>query len=122
MVYFENAFRWPFFHYNFKMHGPSCKNEDVVCFSGIVGRDSSVVISIRYRLRSGGRIPVGGEIFRTRLDRPWFHPASSAIGTGFFLAVKRPGRGVDHPPPSIAEVKERVELYLYPTLGLRVLF
>ena len=27
--------------------------------------------------------------------------------------VKRPGRGVDHPPVSSAEVKERVELYLY---------
>jgi len=27
--------------------------------------------------------------------------------------VKRPGRGVDHPPPSSAEVKERVELYQY---------
>jgi hypothetical protein len=23
------------------------------------------------------------------------------------------GRGVDHPPPSNAEIKERVELYLY---------
>jgi hypothetical protein len=29
-----------------------------------------------------------------------------------FLAVRRPGRGVDHPPSSSAEVKERVELYL----------
>jgi hypothetical protein len=27
-----------------------------------------------------------------------------------FPGVKRPGRGVDHPPPSSAEVKERVEL------------
>jgi hypothetical protein len=25
MVYFENAFRWSFFHHNLKMHGPSCK-------------------------------------------------------------------------------------------------
>ena len=30
----------------------------------------------------------------------------------FFSGVKRPGRGVDHPRPSNAEVKERVELYL----------
>jgi hypothetical protein len=29
-----------------------------------------------------------------------------------FPGVKRPGRGVDHPPQSSAEVKERVELYL----------
>ena len=35
-----------------------------------------------------------------------------------FPAVKRPGRGVDHPPPCSAEVKERVKLYLYSTSGL----
>jgi len=29
-----------------------------------------------------------------------------------FPGVKRPGRGVDHPFPSSAEFKERVELYL----------
>jgi len=34
-----------------------------------------------------------------------------------FPQVKRPGRGVDHPPPSRAEVKERVELYLYSPSG-----
>jgi len=39
------------------------------------------------------------------------------MGTGSFPGVKRPGRGVDHPPPSSAEVKERVELYLYPPFG-----
>jgi len=32
------------------------------------------------------------------------------VGTGSFPGVKRPGRGVDHPPPSIAEVKESTEL------------
>jgi len=32
-----------------------------------------------------------------------------------FQEVKRPGRGVDHPPSSSAEVKERVELYIYST-------
>jgi hypothetical protein len=36
------------------------------------------------------------------------------VATGSFTGVKRPGRGVDHPPPpSSAEVKEIVELYLY---------
>jgi hypothetical protein len=30
-----------------------------------------------------------------------------------FPGVKRPGRGLKHPPPSSARVKERVELYLY---------
>ena len=41
------------------------------------------------------------------------HPASYTMGTGSFPGLKRPGRGVDHPTPSSAEVKERVELYLY---------
>jgi len=41
------------------------------------------------------------------------HPASYTIGTGSF----RPGRGVDHPPTSSSEVKERVQLYLYSSSG-----
>jgi hypothetical protein len=39
------------------------------------------------------------------------------MGTGSFPGVKRPGRGVDHPPPSSAEVKERIELHLYSPSG-----
>ena len=44
-------------------------------------------------------------------------PANYTVLTGSFLGVKRPGCGVDHPPPSRAEVKERVELYLYSPSG-----
>ena len=33
------------------------------------------------------------------------------MSTGSLPGVKRPGRGVDHPPPSNAEAKKRVELY-----------
>ena len=44
---------------------------------------------------------------------PGAYSASYTIGTGYFPGVKRPGHGVDHPPPSSAEVKKRVELYLY---------
>ena len=43
-------------------------------------------------------------------------PVQSVPGVSF-LGVKRSGRGVDHPPPSSAEVKERVELYLYSPSG-----
>jgi len=48
---------------------------------------------------------------------PGAHPAFCTVGTGSFPGVKRLGRGVDHPPPSSAEVKERVELYLYSPYG-----
>jgi hypothetical protein len=41
-------------------------------------------------------------------------PASCPVGArGSFPGVKRPGREADHLPPSSAEVKERVELYLH---------
>jgi len=39
------------------------------------------------------------------------------MGTGSFAGLKRLGRGVDHPPPSSAEVKERVEIHLYSPSG-----
>jgi hypothetical protein len=48
---------------------------------------------------------------------PEAHTASYAMGTSSFSGVKRPGRDVDHPATSSAEVKERVELYLYSTSG-----
>ena len=50
------------------------------------------------------------------LSRP-AHPASCAMGNGFFPVVKRPERGIDHPTPSSTEVKERVELCLYSFFG-----
>ena len=45
------------------------------------------------------------------------HPASYTMGTGSFPGVKQLGHGVDHPLPSSAEVKERVELYLFSPCG-----
>ena len=58
-----------------------------------------------------------GEIFRTRTDQLWGPSSLLHNGHRVFPAVKRPERGVDHPPPSSAEVKERVELYLYSPSG-----
>jgi hypothetical protein len=65
----------------------------------IVGRDSSVGIATRYEPDCPG--------IEFRWGRDFPQPSRPALG------VKRPGRGVDHPPSSSARVKERVELYLY---------
>ena len=49
---------------------------------------------------------------------PKAHSASFTVGTrSVFPGVKRSGRGINHPPPFSAEVKERVELYLYSPSG-----
>jgi hypothetical protein len=67
--------------------------------------------------RSGDQIPVEMRFSSPVQTGPGAHPASYTMGTGSFPGVERPGRGVDHPPPSRAEVKERVELYLYSPSG-----
>jgi hypothetical protein len=74
-----------------------------------VGRDSSVGIATRYGL--------DGQGIESRLGA-WSLP--SLLYNGYrvsFPGVKRPGRNVNHPPPSSAEVKERIELYLYSPSG-----
>jgi hypothetical protein len=47
---------------------------------------------------------------------PGVHPASYTMCTGSLPGVKRLKRGVDHLPPSRAEVKERVNVYSSPPL------
>ena len=84
------------------------------CFYTFVGRDSSVGITTRYGLDGPGiEYWWGRDISAPVQTDPGAHPASYKMGTGSFPRVKRPGRGVDHPPPSSAEVEGRVELYLY---------
>jgi len=46
---------------------------------------------------------------------PGAHPASCRMDTGSFLEVKLPGRGIDHPSSSTAEVVGREELYISPS-------
>jgi hypothetical protein len=59
---------------------------------------SSVGIATRYGLDGPG-IESGGGRFSTPVPTgPGAHPASYTMGTGSFQWVKRPGRGVDHPP------------------------
>jgi hypothetical protein len=80
-----------------------------------VGRDSSVGIVTRYGPDGPGiESRRGATYFAPFQAGLGSHPASYTMGTGSFPGVKRPGRGVDHPPPSSAEVKERLELPLLP--------
>jgi len=82
-------------------------------------RGSSVDIATRYGLDGPGIESRWGEVFSTCPDRPW-GPRSLlyTMGTGSFSGVKRSEHDVDHPPPSSAQVKERVEVYLYSPSGL----
>jgi len=48
-----------------------------------------------------------------RILGPEVHPASYTMGTVLFSGVKGPWLGVNHQHQSSAEVKERVEIYLY---------
>ena len=52
-----------------------------------------------------------------RFSAPEAHPVSYTVRTRSFPGVNRPGRGVDYPRPSRAEVKERAELHLYSPSG-----
>jgi len=83
-----------------------------------MGWNSSVGISTRYGLDGPGIGSRWGARFSAPFQTgPGAHPASYTTGTDSFPGVKRSGRGVDHPPPYSAEVKERVELYLYSSSG-----
>jgi hypothetical protein len=83
-----------------------------------MGQDSSVGIATRYGLDGPGiESRWVARLSAPVQTDPGVHPASYTMGTGSFLWVKRPRSCVDHPPPSSAEVKERVELYLYSPSG-----
>jgi hypothetical protein len=61
-------------------------------------------------LRYGNRTQAGARFSAPVQTGTKAHSASYTIGTGSLSrGVKRPGRGVNHPPPSSAEVKERVQ-------------
>ena len=63
-----------------------------------VSWDSSVGIAIRYGLEGPGIDSWWGDIFAPVQTCPGAHPSSYTGGTGSFPGVKRPGRGVVHPP------------------------
>jgi len=88
-----------------------------------LGRDSSVGIATPYRLEGSGIESGESEVFSAFVQTgSGAHPVSCKIGTGSFPVVKLSGRSTDLPPPSSADVKERVELYFYFSSGLHALF
>jgi len=82
-------------------------------------RDISVGIEIGYGLDGPRNEPRWDGNFRIRPDWPCVPPRLLYNGYRLsFPGVKWPGRGVEHSPPSSVEVKERMELYATPPLGL----
>jgi len=73
-----------------------------------VSRNTSVGIATRYGLDGPGiESRWGGEIFRTRPELPW--DPQSLLQNGYrvsFSRVKRPSRGVDHPPQLAPRLKK----------------
>jgi hypothetical protein len=80
--------------------------------------NSSVGIVTRYGLDGPGIDSRWGRNFPHR-SIPVLRPTQPHIKwvPGLALGVKRQLRGVNHPPPSSVEIKERVELYLHSPSG-----
>ena len=80
-----------------------------------MGRDSSVGIATRYGPDGSGiESRWGARFFPPVQTGPGTYPDSYTMGTGSLPGVKRPGRGVDHPPSSSAEVKDSRAIPLLP--------
>jgi hypothetical protein len=76
--------------------------------------------------RNCGLIPGRGHGFFSSpnsLNRPWGPPSLLFSGYRvFFPGIKWPGRGVDYPPPSSAEVKESRAVPLFPLGVIKACF
>jgi hypothetical protein len=85
----------------------------------LCGRGSAVGIDLLRAGRSGDRIPVGARFPASVQTGPGACPASYTMGAEpLSRRVKWPRRAVDHAPPSSAEIKERVKLYLCSPSGI----
>ena len=90
------------------------------------GQHSVVGIATRYGLDGPGieSQSGGGAGFSVSVQTgPAAHPAlCTKVAGSLSWGVKRPGRGVDHPPPSSAEVKKEWSYTSTVPLGLCVQF
>jgi hypothetical protein len=111
-LYFSKCFRRQFLCKRRSIYLPSLRV--ILCRVFLSGcRDSSVGIATRYETEGPG--------MKSRWGRDIPHSSGTSLGPASLLyngyrvfpGCKRPGRGVDHPPPSSAEVEGRVELYIY---------
>jgi hypothetical protein len=79
-----------------------------------VDRDSSTGTATRYGLDGPGIKSRWEARFSAPVQTsPGAHPASSTTGTGSFPGVKRPGRGVDHPPHLAPRLNSRAIILLH---------
>ena len=84
------------------------------------GRDSVVSIATRYGLDGTGIEFRRRAIFSAPVENgSEAHPTSYTMGTGSLPGVKRPGRGVDHPPHIAPRLKKEYGYTSTPPLGFR---
>ena len=77
---------------------------------------------MKVRLYSIVKYTVGARFSVPVQTGPGANPVSFTMGTGSFPGVKRPGRGVDHPPHLAPKLKKEYSYTSTAPLGLRGLF
>ena len=94
-----------------------------VLITSNMGRKSPVGIATRYGLDGPGIEFQWGRDF-PHPSRParGALPASYTMRTGSFPGVKRPGRGVDHPPHLSPRLRKEYSYTFAPPLGLRGIY
>ena len=91
---------------------------DVLSFSfSMESAEKSLREATCYGVDGLGSNSNGGDIFRTRPDRPWSPPNPPNNGYRVFSGGKAARAWRRTPTTSSANVKERVELYLYSSSG-----
>jgi len=102
-----NPVKYPVFYLRRSYYGTPC---DVVMRTSV----AQSLQRLSYGLDIWGSNPDRRQVFRPRPDGRWGPPSLPYNGYRvFFPVLKRSERVLDQPTPTSAEVKERVDLYLY---------